>query len=123
MRTDQPEGPTNTPVRLTKNRRIDVHPDWSPDGRRIAFDSGRDVFVMRADGSRPTNLTRHRRGRGSAHQPSWSPDGRRLVYVDQVDGHAPWNLYRMRRDGGGKVRLTTDAAVDEAPAWQPRPLQ
>ena len=37
-----------------------THPDWSPDGSKIAFVSTRDgneeIYVMRADGSGPTRL-------------------------------------------------------------------
>ena len=39
------------------------NPFWSPDGRKIGFDSNRDgnweIYVMSADGDNPTNLTRH----------------------------------------------------------------
>ena len=48
---------------LTNNPASDDDPAWSPDGKKIAFTSdrgnglGRDVFVMRADGTKPTNLT------------------------------------------------------------------
>jgi Tol biopolymer transport system component len=49
-------------------------PVWSPDGRKIAFGSGRDgnpdIYVMNADGSGQRNLTRTR---NSESRPVWSP--------------------------------------------------
>jgi Tol biopolymer transport system component len=48
-------------TRLTNNSDCDTFPAWSPDGLRIAFDSGRDgdfdIYVMNADGSGQTRLT------------------------------------------------------------------
>ena len=47
--------------RLTYSHAFDASPVWSPDGRRIAFDSDRDgnweVYVMNADGYGVTRLT------------------------------------------------------------------
>ena len=47
---------------LTDNRVQDVEPRWSPDSRRIAFTSGRgsaaQIYVMSADGSGQTNVSR-----------------------------------------------------------------
>jgi len=37
--------------RLTDQPARDISPSWSPDGRHIAFISGRAVYVMNADGS------------------------------------------------------------------------
>ncbi|SVE42959.1 uncharacterized protein METZ01_LOCUS495813, partial [marine metagenome] len=50
------------PVNLTNVRTsTDVHPDWSPDGAKIAFTSTRDgnseIYVMNADGTGVVNLT------------------------------------------------------------------
>src|ERR687893_754703 len=46
---------------LTGNAALDFDPEWSPDGKRIAFQTDRDgnfeVYKMRADGTRPGNLT------------------------------------------------------------------
>src|SRR5438046_7010960 len=50
---------------LTKHAGRNFDPAWSPDGRKIAFDSDRDgdyeIYVMNADGSGQTRLT-HGRG-------------------------------------------------------------
>ena len=71
--------PDGTDVqRLTSNpRRVSFVPDWSPDGEMIAFDSDRvdvdgrkkvvQVYVMNADGSGVTQLTRG--GDSTAVQP------------------------------------------------------
>src|SRR2546422_5263788 len=58
---------------------MDGDPVWSPDGTRIAFESGRedgtsDVYLMNADGSNRVQLTR---GSTGNLLPAWSPDGAR----------------------------------------------
>lgn len=65
-------------------------PDWSPDGERIAFESGQasvgeHTYVMNADGSGETQLT----SVGDfALAPSWSPDGDSLAIAGDW-GHYP----------------------------------
>ncbi len=56
-------------------------PDWSPNGRRIAFAS-RDVaaggiYVVDVDGSNLTRLT----AQADDRRPAWSPDGTRIAYI------------------------------------------
>src|SRR6266540_5938002 len=52
---------------------------WSPDGSMIAYSSGGDVFVARADGSGARNITA---GFEGVHDdPLWSQDGRRIAFV------------------------------------------
>jgi TolB protein len=115
-------------VRLTRNRASDYFPVASPDGRRIAFVSSRggddDIWVMRADGSRPRVLTRDRpRARGPAPldtAPAWSPDGRRIAFAsDRAGGEG--EIYVMNADGSGVRRLTRTArhVIDATPAWSP----
>ncbi len=58
----------------------DSHPDWSPDGNRLVFDSGRNgdgitrLYTIYADGSSEEDL------RIIGQQPSWAPDNERFVY-------------------------------------------
>ncbi len=58
----------------------DSHPDWSPDGKRLLFDTGRNgddiirILVINADGSGEEDL------RIAGQQPSWAPDNERFVY-------------------------------------------
>jgi len=48
--------------RLTRNRAEDSNPAWSPNGKKIAFQSDRDgvpeIYVMSADGNGQRRLTR-----------------------------------------------------------------
>jgi len=81
-----PEGPSNEPVRLTATRSGNSAPSWSPDGTKIAFESGRDrprshdftpeIYTMNADGTGQTRLTQ----KGRYSDPVWSPDGKRLAF-------------------------------------------
>ena len=95
--------------RLTHKRTYDGEPAWSPDGRKIAFQSKRrvggnsgEIYVMNADGSGKRNLTRNPAQDGS---PSWSPDGRRIAFVSNRDGRR-FEAHVMNADGSGQRSLT-----------------
>lgn len=53
----------------------DSHPDWSPDGTQIVFDSWRsgkaEIYIMQSDGSDVRQLTE---GAEDNSKPKWSPD-------------------------------------------------
>ena len=93
-------------TQLTKNAESDFQPDFSPDGKKIAFVSRRNfapgIYTMNSDGKQQKKVSR---GPAVVFQtPSWSPGGGRIAFVSDQDG--PLNIYKMRADGKGQVRLT-----------------
>ncbi len=103
----------------------EVDPDWSPNGGRIAFASGRDgdddIYTMKPDGSRVRQLTSNTAP--SDGEPNWSPDGRRIAFTSSRDATdaTPFQaeIYTMRADGEDQTRLTFHDLTDFRPAWSP----
>ena len=89
----------------------DSMPDFSPDGRRIAFTSNRDqqgeIYVMNANGTGQTRLTRRP---GDDWAPDFSPEGKRIVFMQ-----LPGTIWAMNADGTGLKRVTR--GID--PDWRP----
>ena len=114
--------------RLTRNGVADFGAAWSPDGRRLAFSrqvgEGTALFVMNADGSGARRLTSPvttPEGLLSFDvSPAWSPDGRQLAFSSNRRGGGP-DIWRIRLDGTGLVRVTGGAAYvgDTNPTWSP----
>ena len=67
-----------TPRRIAEGLAWEVHPRFSPDGRRIAFTSDRgggdNIWIMNADGSDKRQVTKE--DFRLLNQPTWSKDGR-----------------------------------------------
>ncbi|HEY0444148.1 MAG TPA: alpha/beta fold hydrolase [Candidatus Limnocylindrales bacterium] len=73
------------PLQVTASEKPVSDPQWSPDGRRLAFARDDAVFVVEADGSRVTQAAAHPAGTTMAR---WSPDGRRLAFISRRRGWA-----------------------------------
>ncbi len=110
-----PDGSGQTPLPGLASSLSD-NPQWSPDGRRIAFTRWDEtnvsyIYVMNADGSNPVRL---RRGNFAA----WSPNGARLAFMPFDDGGARYGV--MNADGSGATPLPLPAEVDlGAISWSP----
>ena len=90
-------------------------PSWSPDGRRMAFNTCFDpcgtmaITAMNDDGSWRVNLP------GEGRWPSWSNDGRRFALVPSVTG----GLHFMDMDGGNLTLVVDPPADESTPSWFP----
>jgi Tol biopolymer transport system component/DNA-binding winged helix-turn-helix (wHTH) protein len=111
------EVPAGTPKRLIASTRIDGHPQFSPDGKKIAFSSNRrgdfDIWICGSDGSNPQQLTS--RGVYCA-SPHWSPDGQQIAF-DSGSSGASWKVYLIGINGGKPKPLTNGLATDWQPSW------
>jgi dipeptidyl aminopeptidase/acylaminoacyl peptidase len=98
------------------------NPAWSPDGTKIAFERGGDIWIVRVDGGSATQLSRTRVA--SELNPMWSPDGSRVAYTS--GRHGVNEVYTATLDGR-ETRLThTRPATGAVPqvgtvvgAWSP----
>jgi TolB protein len=98
------------------------NPDWSPNGKRIAFNSfyeGQDfpeIYTVRPNG---TGLHRVRREPKNSYSfdPVWSPGGGRLAFVHGVAGPRPPHIWTMRRNGTALRQVTRGRLPDFGPDW------
>ena len=71
----------------------EIHPDWSPDGQRIAFvrvtpEDGSELWVVNADGSGEELLYTCEDPCNSLGYPDWNVDGSRIYFGQDADAQA-----------------------------------
>jgi len=102
---------------LIESTRMEYHPVWSPDGRRIAFIStrtgSREIWVCNADASEPRRVTYMNGVHVMA--PCWSPDGRRIAFTTVAEGYM--NVFVTEIDGGRPARLTAEGRHEISVLW------
>lgn len=106
---------------LTSDPRYEAHGSYIDGGRRIVFhrQTGGDNYdiVIRDLKSGAEQVV----GATEAEEayPAVSPDGRWVAFSAVPEAGAQPNLYVMRRDGSGRIRLTEGAAKDAYATWSP----
>jgi Tol biopolymer transport system component/DNA-binding winged helix-turn-helix (wHTH) protein len=105
------------PERIIFSTMQEEGPQYSPDGKRIAFQSTRsgnfEIWRSDADGTNLVQLTSF--GGPLTGTPRWSPDGRQIS-CDTRPGPHP-NIHIVSADGGPVRRLPNDTSDDGVASW------
>ena len=102
--------------RLTNDRYAELHPEWSPDGRTIAFATDRreetsferltfgDMRLALIDAASGAVQLLPAIGGAKMINPQWSPDGQDLYYISDRGGYN--DIYRLRIATGEQFQVT-----------------
>jgi len=101
---------------FTYSEKSETSPRWSPDGKQLAFLSGRggdeqQIFVMRVDGGEAAALTKSKESIGAFE---WAPDGQEIAFSGD-HSVSSWHVYVINRDGSDLRLLVKAYSLD--PAW------
>jgi TolB protein len=99
---------------------LEVEPAFSPDGKLLAWASGRfgnpHIFVRQLSGKRDVRITTAGWYNSS---PSWRPDGKKLAFAGYDRDIDRYDIFIVNPDGTGLERLTLDQGDNEKPSWSP----
>jgi Tol biopolymer transport system component len=140
------DGSNQKPLtKLTASNADAIYPlCWSPDGSKLVFSSSaafngsdavdvngvENIWVMNADGSGQTPLTKLTAFIAESIFPVWSPDGTKIAYVsgraldgsDALNTNNSQNIWIMNANGSSQSALTSltasNASIFSA-AWSP----
>lgn len=96
----------------------DTAPQYSPDGKQIAFMSTRagptEIFMVSAEGNDLVPLTSF--GGPFTSNPAWAPDGKRIALESRVNGHG--DIFLIHTQSGERQRRITHSPAEERfPVW------
>ena len=116
---------------LTDSTVVGINPDWSRDGKRIAFTvvdsaSHGQIAIVDVDGANYRVITHFDPSNGLPQWANWAPDGKRLViqagvYNRQKIEESTAHLWLVDVGTGQATKLAPHAgmSLDETPCWFP----
>jgi len=97
--------------RLTNQVGAEHDPTWSPDSSQIAYFSESGLYVMKADGSDPKQLTPL-----EGEDLSWSPDGTKLLFAAR--DQQSYDIYLVEPTTSHLSNVTATTSTEEIkPFW------
>lgn len=124
------------PKQLTFGDKNDGQPQWSPDGKTIAFvrsdNDKAQIWLLPMGGGEASVFTKAEFG---ATRPRWSPDGKKILYsasipFHNIEGNVTWpyqrpgrkhgdepNFKGMKADEKKKIASSPDGTLEEVRAW------
>ena len=124
------------PRQLTFGDKTDGQPEWSPDGKHIAFvrtDTDKSqIWLLPLNGGEAYAITKAEFG---ATRPRWSPDGTKIMFSASIPffaigGNVPWayerpgrrqgdepNWKKLKADEKKNVKNSPDGTLEEVRAW------
>lgn len=124
------------PRQLTFGDKNDGQPQWSPDGKSIAFvrtDGDKSqIWLLPMNGGEASVITKAEFG---ATRPRWSPDGKKILFSSSIpfyaiEGSLTWDYERPARKVGDEpnwkklkadekknVKNSPDGSLEEVRAW------
>ena len=106
--------------RLSPSRplKADIHPQISPDGRRVAFtarvrERGKSGFGSGRRECRPVTSLGAPTGTGVPH---WSPDGRLIAFASDAEGQ--FDIFVVPSAGGKPRNITSHPAFEHVPSFR-----
>jgi Tol biopolymer transport system component len=105
------------PERMFASTREEFAQQYSPDGKKVAFESKRggnlEIWVCESDGQGCAQLTTM--GSSASGVPTWSPDGKQVAFYSNAQGNP--QIYVIPSEGGATRRLTSQSAGAAFPRW------
>lgn len=102
---------------------VEIEPQWSPDGRRIALvlmtGDATNIVTMNADGSERRALTQSE-GYDRNNSPRWSADGKRLLFLSLRSPSARQAIRLMNADGSDEREIIGGLEEHLVARWAPR---
>jgi Tol biopolymer transport system component len=89
-------------------------PHWSPDGKRLVYETETHICTIDPDGKKNRIITFFG---GVQRYGRFSPDGKSIVFCQGESEHGPWELYIVPSSGGTPQKLT-DGGSDMNPDWR-----
>jgi Tol biopolymer transport system component len=102
---------------LISSSRKNNSPQYSPDGKRIAFVSDRsgswELWISNSDGTDSRQITFFRGP--MLGTPHWAPDGKWIAFDARPQGHSA--IYLISPDHGTQKLLESNAFEERMPSW------